>query len=52
MQRLTVEHRTTYRYRRAVKFGVHRLMFRPRESHDLRLLDSRLAARYPAGGRG
>ncbi len=45
MQRLTVEHRTIYRYRRPVKFGEHRLMFRPRESHDLRLLESRLIIR-------
>jgi len=39
---LTVEHRTTYRYRRPVAFGEHRLMFRPRDSHDLRLLDATL----------
>jgi transglutaminase-like putative cysteine protease len=39
---LTVLHRTTYRYRRAVRFGEHRLMFRPRDSHDLRLLDTSL----------
>ena len=37
MQQLTVNHRTTYRYRRPVKFGEHRMMFRPRDSHDLRL---------------
>lgn len=42
MQRLTVDHRTTYSYRRAVKLGEHRLMFRPRDSHDLRLLDAKL----------
>ena len=48
MQRLTVEHQTTYRYRLPVKFGEHRLMFRPRESHDLRLLDSRLVIRPAA----
>ncbi len=42
MQRLTVNHKTTYRYRRPVEFGEHRLMFRPRDSHDLRLLDARL----------
>lgn len=42
MQRLTVDHRTTYRYHREVAFGEHRLMFRPRDSHDLRLLDARL----------
>jgi transglutaminase-like putative cysteine protease len=39
---LTVLHRTTYRYARAVRFGEHRLMFRPRDSHDLRLLDTSL----------
>lgn len=43
MQRLTVSHTTTYRYLRSVNFGEHRLMFRPRDSHDLRLLDSSLA---------
>ena len=42
MQRLTVKHTTTYSYRRSVKFGEHRLMFRPRDSHDLRLIDSAL----------
>lgn len=40
VQRLTVNHRTTYRYKRPVTFGEHRLMFRPRDSHDLRLLDA------------
>ncbi len=40
MQRLTVEHTTTYRYARPVTFGAHRMMFRPRDSHDLRLLDA------------
>ena len=39
---ITVEHRTTYRYRRAVEFGEHRLMFRPRDSHDMRLLETAL----------
>ena len=43
MQRLTVDHKTTYFYSRPVKFGEHRLMFRPRDSHDLRLLDARLS---------
>ena len=42
MQRLTVDHKTTYRYRNPVEFGEHRLMFRPRDSHDLRLLDAQL----------
>ncbi len=35
---LTIRHRTTYRYRQAVSFGPHRLMLRPRESRDLRLI--------------
>jgi len=39
---LTVTHRTTYRYASPVEFGDHRLMFRPRASHDLRLLDTAL----------
>lgn len=42
MQRLTVDHKTTYSYRRPVNFGEHRLMFRPRDSHDLRLLNAEL----------
>lgn len=42
MQRLTVDHKTTYRYRQPVTFGEHRLMIRPRDSHDLRLLDASL----------
>lgn len=42
MKRFTVEHTTIYRYRRPVSFGEHRMMFRPRDSHDLRLLDSQL----------
>jgi transglutaminase-like putative cysteine protease len=42
MKILTVRHATTYRYREAVRFGEHRLMVRPRDSHDLRLLHSQL----------
>jgi transglutaminase-like putative cysteine protease len=37
---LRVTHRTEYRYQRAVVLGPHRLMCRPRDSHDLRLLDT------------
>ena len=39
---LTVRHVTTYRYSEPVRLGEHRMMFRPRESHDLRLLRTRL----------
>ena len=42
---LTVQHKTAYRYARPVAFGEHRLMFRPRDSHDLRLLDTALRIR-------
>ena len=42
MSFLTVRHVTVYRYSEPVTFGEHRMMFRPRESHDLRLLNSNL----------
>jgi transglutaminase-like putative cysteine protease len=37
LTRLTVHHRTSYRYRAPMVFGPHRLMLRPRESRTLRL---------------
>lgn len=37
-----VRHVTAYRYNKAVEFGEHRLMFRPRDSFDQTLLSSRL----------
>ena len=42
MSLLTVHHSTVYHYREPVALGEHRMMFRPRESHDLRLVDSNL----------
>jgi transglutaminase-like putative cysteine protease len=42
MSVLTVRHSTVYRYREPVRPGEHRMMFRPRESHDLRLIQSEL----------
>ena len=33
-----ITHTTHYRYARAVSFGQHRVLFRPRDSHDLRVL--------------
>ena len=39
----SVHHVTIYRYRQPVVFGEHRMMFRPREGHDQRLLDLELA---------
>ena len=42
MSLLTVRHSTVYRYREPVRLGEHRMMFRPRASHDLRLIETRL----------
>ena len=42
MRLLTVRHVTVYRYSEPVRFGEHRMMFRPRESHDLRLVSAKL----------
>jgi transglutaminase-like putative cysteine protease len=39
---LHVRHTTTYRYSRPVRLGDHRLMLRPRDSHDLRLISTNL----------
>lgn len=39
---LEVKHTTIYRYSQPVRFGEHRLMFRPRDSHDMRLRDTLL----------
>jgi transglutaminase-like putative cysteine protease len=39
---LDVRHTTIYRYRRLVHLGEHRLMMRPRDSHDLRLIETNL----------
>src|ERR1700712_892360 len=35
---LSVQHVTTYRYRRPVGFGEHRMMFRPRDSVDQKVI--------------
>lgn len=40
--RYDIVHTTTYRYREPVRFGEHRVMFRPRDSHDLRVLATNL----------
>lgn len=36
--RYDIVHTTVYRYTKPVSFGEHRVMFRPRDSHDLRVL--------------
>jgi transglutaminase-like putative cysteine protease len=42
MHRLEIVHRTRYDYAEPVTLGEYRLMFRPRDSHDLRLLATNL----------
>jgi transglutaminase-like putative cysteine protease len=46
-QRFSIRHITLYRYRRPVEFDEHRAMFRPRDSHDLRVLDAQLILSPP-----
>lgn len=43
MVTVRIRHRTTYRYRRPVSLGPHRLRLRPRESRDLTLISSEIA---------
>src|SRR5262245_44388120 len=47
MKVLTVRHATIYRYAEPVTFGQHRLMLRPRDSHDLRLISAGLTLSPP-----
>ena len=42
MPLLTIHHKTEYRYTHPVAFGEHRIMLRPRDGHDLRVLDGEL----------
>ena len=42
MPLLTIHHKTEYRYDRPVAFGEHRIMLRPRDGHDLRVLSGSL----------
>jgi transglutaminase-like putative cysteine protease len=42
MPLLRIHHKTEYRYAHPVAFGEHRIMLRPRDGHDLRVLKSRL----------
>lgn len=48
MKRLIVSHRTTYRYAEPVSFGPHRMMLRPRDSHEMRLISATLTTSLPA----
>jgi transglutaminase-like putative cysteine protease len=45
---LRVRHRTEYRYQTPVSLGPHRLMLRPRESRDVRVLSNQISV-TPSG---
>jgi transglutaminase-like putative cysteine protease len=45
-----IVHRTEYRFAKPVTFGQHRLLFRPRDGHDMRVLATDLVVE-PAGPR-
>lgn len=48
MPRVRIAHTTTYRYAAPVRLTGHRLMLRPRDSHDLRLRDATLGLTPPS----
>ena len=48
MPHVRITHTTEYRYARPVRLTPHRLMLRPRDSHDLRLLSATLGVSPPA----
>ena len=43
MIRLQVRHRTVYRYAKPVQLDAHRFLCRPRDTHELRVLDAQLS---------
>ncbi|MFH1341591.1 MAG: transglutaminase family protein [Pseudomonadota bacterium] len=47
MPLLTIHHKTEYRYAQPVAFGEHRIMLRPRDGHDLRMLSGSLEIAPP-----
>lgn len=47
MTRLSILHETLYAYERPVRFGPHRLMVRPRDSHAIRVVDASLTVSPP-----
>lgn len=45
---ISISHVTRYRYDRPVEFGQHRLLVRPRDGHDLRVIEAHLSITPPA----
>ncbi|MEX0828253.1 MAG: transglutaminase N-terminal domain-containing protein, partial [Haliea sp.] len=48
MTTFRIKHRTHYTYDGPVRLGPHRLMLRPRDGHDMRILESSLVLRPAA----
>ncbi len=48
MRRFHIEHRTVYRYSEPVRFGLHRLVLRPREGHDITVVKHDLSVQPEA----
>lgn len=51
MARLTILHETQYAYEHPVRFGPHRLMLRPRDTHALRVVEAGLTLSPPGQSR-
>jgi transglutaminase-like putative cysteine protease len=51
MARLTILHETQYSYEHPVRFGQHRLMLRPRDTHALRVVEAGLTVSPPGDSR-
>ncbi len=50
MTRVRICHTTTYRYAEPVAFGIHRLVIRPREGHDVQVESLSLWSESGRGG--
>ncbi len=48
MTRHHIVHRTVYRYAEPVRFGIHRLVLRPREGHSVTVIQHKLTITPPA----
>jgi transglutaminase-like putative cysteine protease len=51
MVRLSIRHETLYTYERPVRFGPHRLLVRPRDSHAIRVVNAALTVSPPGDTR-
>ena len=48
---LTIRHVTAFHYQKPVAFGEHRIMLRPRNDEDQKVLESELEIAPAAGGK-